>query len=300
MYDHIVVPLDGSTFAESAIPLAMALSRRTRAGVHFVTVLEPIPSFAYDEWDAAAREWTGEYLKGVVERTTGRSGGPVSTAILSGQVVEELEGFVESVKADVIVMATHGRGMMSRMWLGSVADSFLHRTDRPIVMVRPQDGRQPEVNGEHRFSTILVPLDGSDLSEAALDHAVAFGELFDAAYHLTRVVAYPMDIASPYLPQTVQMNQAIVDEAREGAANYLEERAERMRRRGLRVTTSVIVDAQAGHGILREIEEVGCDMIAMATHGRAGLSRAILGSAADKVLRGTTVPLLLYRPPDSA
>ena len=72
--------------------------------------------------------------------------------------------------------------------------------------------------------------------------------------------------------------------------------ADRMRRRGLRVTTSVAVDAQAGHGILSEADAVGCDLIAMATHGRSGMGRMVLGSAADKVLRGTHVPLLLFRP----
>ena len=68
-----------------------------------------------------------------------------------------------------------------------------------------------------------------------------------------------------------------------------------MRRRGLRVTTSITVDAQAGHGILLEAEAVDADGIAMATHGRKGLSRALLGSTADKVLRGTHLPLLLHR-----
>ena len=62
------------------------------------------------------------------------------------------------------------------------------------------------------------------------------------------------------------------------------------------MTTSVAVDAQAGHGILSEADAVGCDLIAMATHGRSGMGRMVLGSAADKVLRGTHVPLLLFRP----
>jgi nucleotide-binding universal stress UspA family protein len=87
-----------------------------------------------------------------------------------------------------------------------------------------------------------------------------------------------------------------MEDAKKGAAEYLEAHAENMRRRGLRVTTSVAVDAQAGHGILSEAEAVGADMVAMATHGRKGLSRAILGSAADKVLRGIHRPLLLHRP----
>ena len=70
-----------------------------------------------------------------------------------------------------------------------------------------------------------------------------------------------------------------------------------MRKRGLRVTVSVAVDPQAAHGILSEAEEVGCDLLAMSTHGRTGVSRVVLGSAADKVLRGAKVPVLLYKPP---
>ncbi len=297
MYTKILVPLDGSTFGEAALPLALELSRKTGAELHLVSVLEPIPSFAYDEWETAARAWTQEYLEKVAERVAPEAGGSVTTALLSGHVVDELHRETREEKADVVVMATHGRGMLSRAWLGSVADAFIHRTDRPVILVRPEEDAQPDPSEAPRFRTILVPLDGSDLSEAALAHAVEFGELFDAAYHLTRVVTFPMEIASPYLPHTVQMNQALVEEARQAAAEYLEECAERMRRRGLQVTTSVLVDGQPGYGILREAEAVGCDLIAMATHGREGLSRLVLGSVADKVVRGAHVPVLLYRPP---
>jgi len=164
-----------------------------------------------------------------------------------------------------------------------------------VILVRPEEGEPPAAVAATDLETILVPLDGSELSESALAYATDLGELFGSAYHLTRVVAYPVDIASPYLPTTVQLNQEILMQAKEGAAEYLEAHADGMRRRGLRVTTSVAVDAQAGNGILLEADAVGCDLIAMATHGRKGVGRLVLGSAADKVLRGTQVPLLLYR-----
>jgi nucleotide-binding universal stress UspA family protein len=93
------------------------------------------------------------------------------------------------------------------------------------------------------------------------------------------------------------MNADILADAKDSAAEYLEEHAEAMRRRGLRVTVSVAVDPQAAHGILAEAEAVGSDLISMATHGRSGVGRMVMGSAADKVLRGTHVPLLLCRPP---
>jgi nucleotide-binding universal stress UspA family protein len=296
VYKQIVVPLDGSTFAEAALPLAMALSRKTRAAIHIVSVVEPIPAFAYDEWEAAAREWSEDYLEKVAERVRGASDGEVTTGLRSGHVVETLLTEAGAKHADLIVMATHGRGALSRAWLGSVADAIMRQANMPVLFVRPREDKAPTTIPAGGFETILVPLDGSELSEEALEHATEFGELFGSAYHLTRIVAYPLDIASPYLPYTVQMNQNILTDAKASAAEYLEERADSMRRRGLRVTTSVAVDAQAGHGILSEADEVGCDLMAMATHGRSGMGRLVLGSAADKVLRGTQVPLLLYRP----
>jgi nucleotide-binding universal stress UspA family protein len=296
VYKDILVPLDGSAFAEAALPLALALSKKTGAALHLVTVVEPIPAFAYEEWESAAREWSEEYIENVAERVGADTDAKVTTALHTGHVVETLLGDVIARKADLVVMATHGRGTLSRAWLGSVADAFMRQAEMPVLFVRPKEGEPPPTKAAAGFETILVPLDGSELSESALDHATDFGELFGSAYHLTRVVSYPIDIASPYLPATVQLNQNILADAKAGAAEYLEGHAERMRRKGLRVTTSVAVDAQAGNGILLEADAVGCDLIAMATHGRKGVSRLVLGSAADKVLRGTHVPLLLHRP----
>lgn len=300
MYRQIVVPLDGSTFAEAALPLALALSRRTGARLHLVTVIEPLRTFVYAdvyaEWEATAKEWSGEYLSAVSERISAHAGGAVTTALPTGHVVETLLAETQAREADVVVMATHGRGALSRAWLGSVADGFLHHADRPVLLIRPQEGEHPPATPADGFETLLVPLDGSELSESALAHAMELGELFGSAYHLTRVVSYPHDIASPYRPHAVRTNQDVLAEAKADSAEYLEGHAERMRRRGLRVTTSVAVDVQAGHGILTEAEAVGCDSIAMATHGRTGVRRLLLGSAADKVLRGTHLPLLLYRP----
>jgi len=295
VYKQILVPLDGSTFAEAALPLALSLSKKTRSRIHLVSVVEPIPAFAYQEWEAAAREWSEDYLDNVKERLGDEAGGEITIGLRTGHVVETILDEASSKHADLVVMATHGRGALSRAWLGSVADALMRQAKVPVLFVRPEE-QPPEITKPKELETILVPLDGSELSEHALEHATELGELFGSAYHLTRVVAYPIDIASPYLPYTVQVNQNILTEAKDSAAEYLEERADRMRRRGLRVTTSVAVDAQAGHGILAEADAVGCDLIAMATHGRSGMGRLVLGSAADKVLRGTHVPLLLFRP----
>ena len=295
----IMVPLDGSRFAESALPLALALSRKTGAALHLVTVQEPIPSFAYDEWENAAQHWSTEYLNSAVERASRHAGGGVSSTLLAGDVAEVLEEEAQARSAELVVMATHGRGVLSRAWLGSVADAFLHHTRRPLLLVRPDgEGTEPELAAEISFSKVLVPLDGTELSESVLTHAASFADLFGAKLRLMRVVPYPMQFSSPYLPHTIQMNQQFVAEAQQAGLAYLMEKAEALGGEGRQVEVAVVVVAQPGQGILAELEDSGCDLLAMATHGRGGLTRAILGSTADKVVRGTHVPVLLYRPPD--
>lgn len=299
MYEQILVPLDGSAFAEAALPLALEISRRTGADLHLATVLEPVTSFAYEGWEDAAVDWSRQYLDNVLDRIEGQAGGSVDHSVLHGHTVDMLQKEAEQHDADLVVMASHGRGALSRLWLGSVADGFVRQTHLPVLLVRPEEDAAPPEDFSHSFQTLLVPLDGSALSESALEHATEFGELFDSAYHITRVVSYPIDIASPYLPHTAQLNQQVLQGAKKAAADYLEVRAGEMRAQGLRVETSVVVDAQPGQGVIEQAEAAGADMVAMATHGRRGLQRLVLGSTADKVLRGIHVPLLLHRPIDT-
>lgn len=300
MYRQILVPLDGSRFAESVLPIALALSRRTGARIHLVTVQEPIPSFAYDEWESAAAEWSNTYLGSTVERIGDLAGGEVTSHLRSGHVVEGIEEEAQEHAADLVVMATHGRGLFSRAWLGSVAASYVHHTDRPVLLVRPEADTPgsglTDLTPDRAFRRILIPLDGSELSESVLAHAVEFGTLFGAVYHLVRVVPYPLDLTPAYMPHTMQMNQQFVADARRSAEQYLEGHAARLRTQGHTVTLGVAIVPQPGQGILAEAEAEACDLIAMATHGRSGITRALLGSTADKVLRASHLPLLIYRP----
>ncbi len=299
MYRLIMVPLDGSRFAESALPLALSVSRRIGASLHLVTVQEPIASFAYDEWENTAEDWSRAYLNDAVGRVRARTRAEVTATLLAGHVTEVLEAEAEERGAGLVVMATHGRGAFSRAWLGSVADGFLHHTSRPVILVRPDEGEGlPDLATDVAFARMLIPLDGTELSESVLEHAVSLGTLFGTAFRLVRIVPYPMQFTSPYLPHTMQMNQQFLTESKEAAEAYLEQHAERLRAQGHDVETAVLVVAQPGSGLLDEIADARCDMVAMATHGRAGLTRAILGSTTDKIVRGAHVPVLLYRPPE--
>lgn len=264
--------------------------------MELVTVHEPVPAFAEADWEASAREWSEHYLE-EVGRRLGESGCDTETVVISGAVAGELEKRVDAVGADLVVMATHGRGALSRAWLGSVADHFVRHSPCPVILITPDEEEAAvDLEADPDISTILVPLDGSGFSDAVLDHAVGLARLFGARLHLLQVVAYPMEIASPYLPHTVQMNQKVVEDAKASAEARLETVAREPRERGIEVATQVFVDTQAGHGILEAAEETDAGLIAMATHARSGVSRTFLGSTTDKVVRAAHRPVFLYRP----
>jgi nucleotide-binding universal stress UspA family protein len=294
MFEKILVTLDGSSFSEWALNYAAGLSRRTGASIELTSVHEPIPSFAYDEWEAAAFEWTEEYLAKARGRLEEQLQVDVTAWVGSGQVVDSLLDRASVIGADLIVSATHGRGAFSRAWLGSVADGLLRHADQPLLLVRPEKG-EPAPD-DPAFERILVPLDGSRFSESVLDLAAGVAEIYGSRIDLLRVVAYPIEIASPYLPHTVQMNQEVVEEAKGAARDYLEKLAGDIRARGVEVESHVIVDSQAGAAICGSCNDLHTDLVVMATHGRGGLKRALLGSTADKVLRSAHTPVLVRRP----
>lgn len=298
MYDDILIPLDGSGFAETALTPGLAIAGKIGGRVELVHVREPIAAFAADEWDAEAREWAASYLEEIADRARdGGLDGRLSTSVLSGTVTNTLRAHAKEQGVKLVVMATHGRGPLSRAWLGSVADNMIRHAEQPILLIRP-DGEDEPWSPATRWAPqkILVPLDGTKLSEEALTHARALQGLFGSELILVRVVPYPMEIASPYLPHTVQMNRQVVDEAEDAARIYLDHISDSLRADGVVVSTRVVTDASPGHAIVVQADEDDADLVCMATHGRGGLSRAMLGSVADKVVRSGHRPVLLCRP----
>lgn len=145
MYRRIVVPLDGSKLAEQALPQAEELSRLTGAPIHLVWVvdytrLERYGPYAlaleYASVEPVVKEEVGvarEYLRGIEARLT-TAGLSVESEVLQGRVAREL---IRATKpGDAIVMASHGRGGLSRWLLGSVAEDVLRHTTVPVLLVK--------------------------------------------------------------------------------------------------------------------------------------------------------------------
>lgn len=310
MYRSILVPLDGSTFSEPAIPYALELARRSRGRIHLAHVYagsatEAVPDLELPRgWTDTIRAERQDYLSSMAERIRRASDVEVEPALREGLVVVELRALAREVSADLVVMTTHGRGGVSRAWLGSVADRFLRAAELPLLLIRP-DEDQEELDLAHRVGirNIVVPLDGSELAEHILDAALALGEGEDASYTLLRIVPDPglADARGP----SVRF-RTIVDEERrlrrqreESASEYLDRIANRMRGEAIEVDFRVLFDDDTPGAILRFAEESGADAIALATHGRGGVARALIGSVADKVIRSAHLPVLVHRPPES-
>jgi nucleotide-binding universal stress UspA family protein len=295
----ILVPLDGSPFAEHALPLALAVARRLGASIELVLVHEPSrfphPSADLRTPDAliavAVREHGDDYLRGAAERVREATEVPVATRLLEGPVAETLADEAAGVDAALVVMATHGRGGVSRMWLGSVADALIRRIETPLLLVRPLEGAAPGPVA-HAFRRVLVPLDGSPFAEEIIEPAMALAGTEGVEYHLVQGVYYLNAVGIS--PEALV--PPVPDYEVEEAPRYLEGVATGMRTRGAKVVTHVDVNEPPARALLRYVEEQKVDLVAMATHGRSGVRRLALGSVADKVLRASPVPVLLGHP----
>ena len=278
----ILVPLDGSDLAEQALATAVTIARRRGLAVRLVHVhlphaadpihIEGLP--VVDEHLHSQRNLHEQtYLERVRDRVA--SGVAASIAILHGHPAAALAQDARASGAHWIVMTTHGRGGLERAWLGSVADELVRVSPVPLLLVRPQVGAAPALP-----RTILVPLDGSPLAEGILEHVLLLAR-GDSGCEIVL-----LEVATDEEGGT----------GREEAERYLDGVARRLTAVGARVRTRVEVADDAASAILESVRSQNADLVALATHGRSGLVRVALGSVADKVVRGATVPVLLFRP----
>jgi nucleotide-binding universal stress UspA family protein len=303
MYHTILVPLDGSTLSEQAIPMACRVAQHNNAVLHLVHVhtlgdfvhVEGLPVID-EQLRTLGRVHEQSYLEQIRERIMAYNSLQVVIANpdVEGTLASTLTHYAAKAGCDLVVLATHGHGGLERMWLGSVTDALIRLTHLPLLLVRPREDVPSEPTAE--VSHILIPLDGSAFAESILDPAVAFGAVFGARYTLLHVVEPLMLLQpDPFMlslvadPDDTQRRQA-------QAAQYLETIAGRHRLEKQTISTQTVIASSVAPMILDFAERTPRTVITLATHGQRGLQRLLLGSVADKVVRGATTPILLFRP----
>jgi nucleotide-binding universal stress UspA family protein len=305
MFSKVLIPLDGSSLAEQALGVGAAIAHASGATVDVVSVHEPIVFDAAQQEPLDRSVWdeTRRYVEGIAAELSSGAGVSATHATFKGDAIECISGRVREIDADLIVMTSHGRTGLSRMWLGSVADGLIRNSRVPVLLLRPTDSAPQRPFAHPLYKHILVPLDGSAASEEVLPAALALAKCGSARISLLRVVELiPLvsahSVASFGYTSPAFNDQAIA-EMKTAAKQRLVGVAARLRDEGMDVDVEVVVEISVARTILDFARTHGVDVIAMSTRGR-GVSRLLVGSVADKVLRGGDLPLLAYRPASEA
>jgi nucleotide-binding universal stress UspA family protein len=297
----ILVPLDGTRFAEAAIRVAVSLAHNTHGAVRVVMSHVPesvlvgvgeMPIWSLpDHPDYRPREQA--YLADIaIQFATGDT--PLTAELIEGEPGPALAERIAADPPDLIVMAAHGRGPFSRLWVGSVSDYLVRHVSVPILLVHPTD----ELKADCTCRRILVPLDLSEESGEVLEPARAIARLFESHLTLVHVLepAFHTMAIAPGMPLPVPLDGQMMALDRELAQKRLDREADQLRSEGFRVATRIEVGASVVSALLELLDTDHYDVVAITTHGRGGWRRAMLGSVADKLLRNSSKPMLVLRP----
>ena len=297
MFTRIMLPLDGSPLAECALPYAESLARATRAKLILVRAASArtLPGADPSGDQLGVIIDAESYLASVAQRL-GERGVETETAVPYGDAAGWIVDEIRIRRADAIVMATHGRSGLGRWVYGSVAEEVLAHSPVPVMLVRAwQCQTNPRELASH--PRVLVPLDGSPFAEAAIDTALSVVEGLGGEIILSEVVPVPTHVVTAEDGKVISYLDQQEEAFRREANDYLYAVGQRIsvRAPGVKVSTDVKVGDPA-ESITQTAHEREVALIAMATHGRTGIGRLLLGSVAGQVLRHGNVALLLVRP----
>jgi nucleotide-binding universal stress UspA family protein len=301
MYTTIMVPTDCSGFDREAIRVALRLAEKTRAKLHLVRVSTSAAFLGMAATtdglalsaEALQQELDTELaeLHALAAECRMITNADITTALEQGSVPDALAGYANRNDVDVIIISTHGRRGFARFSLGSVTDSLIRLTTIPVLVVKPpRSYLNPQVGDA--FRRIVVPLDGSALAEQILPRIAELADLEGAELTLLYVLKpqtyAQQQIQDPLLPWWEK------DIA--SAEAYLFPMAAKLRRRGLTVSSDIVIGENVAEKIAEFARCEKADLIAIATHGRGGLSRLIHGSVADALTKSARASVFVFHP----
>lgn len=302
----ILVPLDGSSFAERILPYVQLLARVLEAKVQLIRVVssaehgEILTQLASIEVGASlsaspvcAACSMADLCQGaqcaLAKQAVGLRASGVDAAADTrvGTAAAVIAAMSEQSPGTLIAMATHGRGGLRRWVLGSTADSLLQSTSASLLLM---PGEQAAPPADWAIKRILIPLDGSEFARQALPLAIELAARGGAELIVLQVAARSIEEYLQAVPAATDARQLLYDQI-ELAFGAL---ASEMRQQPVHVSITIAVGPVA-QAIVDDAAQYHADLIVMATHGYTGIKRWKLGSVADKVLHATTTPVLLVR-----
>lgn len=287
MYRSILLPMDGSELAEVVLPYAEEVAGRMGSNIILMSVLEP--------GKEQARRVTQCYLDSVgrdLKDGAAKYGGKdisITTIIKEGDPAEEILKYAEEQNVSQIMLATHGRTGLSRWALGSVAFKVATASVTPVVQIRAKGGR-PDVREKGIMRSVLVPLDGTTEGEAVLPYIEERATIMKYD-----VILFNMVEINPNLTSMEALEHR--QKRTESAQAYLDKIAERIRQKGVKVTTELrtVLGGEQAREIIKVADEFNVDLVAMTTHAHTGFGRWLHDNIQQTVLTEGNTPLLLVR-----
>jgi nucleotide-binding universal stress UspA family protein len=304
-FAHLLVPLDGSRLAESALPAALALARWLGARVTLLHVLEPgAPARVHGEPHLRAREEALAYLTAHA-RWLAAQGVPAEVHVdVAGahatppgaDIAASIAAEAAASAADLVVLCTHGSGGLRGLLFGRVAQQVLARGRVPVLLVRPHEAGRARPFPCRR---LLVALDGSEVAESALAPAAALARAAGASLLLVWIVPTAATVAGDRGPAARLMPTAaaaLLDDEADQARAYLDRLAAKLRADGLDARP-LVERGDPAPALAAVAAREGADLIVMTTHGRSGLAAVWAGSVASRLVAQSPLPVLLFRTP---
>jgi nucleotide-binding universal stress UspA family protein len=310
MFARILVPLDGSVSAEEALPVAARIVRTSRGSLHLLRVVGSLIDVAEESDDdpllseqriETETTMATDYLRTIVTLSA-LDRVQITTEVAHGLPAQYILAAASLGGIDLTVLRSHGRTGFKHWVLGSVAHTLAHESTVPTLVLHENEAASLLAHTDAaRPLRVLVPLDGSPLAEAAVEPAA----------HLVASLAARGEL---HLTQVVKPRRASAEESFESSLNaklraravtYLTQVAERWqamaKELGISISWSVALESDVASALLSQAEpgeqggSLGCDLIAISTHGRHGLDRWVMGSVTNRLLNTTKLPILIVR-----
>lgn len=300
MYEQILVPTDGSEHAAVAAEHALAVGRALGARVHAISAVDVQGRAGVFDAGGVGQEFRGR-LERECEialervRTLAEPDDNLRREMVDGDPVDAISAYVDAHDIDLIVMGTHGRTGISRHVAGSVTEAVLRTVDVPVVTVQASETDEvseaetaAETGGTPgQYEEVLLPTDGSAAAEAAVEYGLPLAGIADARVHVVSVV----DLSDVAASSSGSVATEVLDRLHDDAETAVERVAEQAAADGFE-TERTVLEGFPARDLLEYAADNDVDLITMGTHGRTGVSRFLLGSTAERVIRHATAPVL--------
>jgi nucleotide-binding universal stress UspA family protein len=299
LYSKMLIPLDGSKTAEKVLPYARYLAGKFKIPVELLAVID-IAEMATHISAEKARHLNTMIEDGVRASTTYLRGmastfpqAEVTCTVEKGRAEETI---IEKGAADpgmLITMATHGRSGLNRFLLGSVTEKVLRGSANPLLLIRAAE--QVKGEGEEKLTSVLVPLDGSELAESVLPMVATMAKKLGLEVVLFRAYHIPYNAYAGNDGYYAVNYDELISGVRDEAKEYLEKKVAEVKKLGVEKVSMLIKEGFAGDEIIALGRKTPNSLIAMCSHGRSGVGRWVLGSVTETVVRHSGDPVLVVR-----